>query len=351
MRIQIDTHSNVEGGAELAQQIEAVVRNSLDRFSEPVARVEVYLSDQNSVKGFGTEDERCLPEALLAGLRPISGQALRDDTAGRMIRAARLICAAFLCCAVLSCTSAAAQLLDGSEDKQVPARSPDGKPDAPGRVEVQPVARDDEIRQRIAGILETTGWFGEPTVTVQEGIVFLEGTTDNDDTRQWAGDLAKNTEGVIAVVNRMELAPTTVWDFDPTYQELNDLARRFVRLLPLIVVAVVVIVISWVFARLTVYALRRGLLARSRSQLLREVAARAGGMLVILAGLYLVLRIAGLTQLAFTVGHSTAINSKSPTRPSSRARSATSRAIPIAAMISSWASATTIPSLLPRKSP
>jgi small-conductance mechanosensitive channel len=72
-------------------------------------------------------------------------------------------------------------------------------------------------------------------------------------------------------------------------------------LLPLIVVAVVVIAISWIFARLTVYVLRRRLLAQSLSRLLREVLARAGGMIVMLVGLYLVLRIAGLTQLALTV--------------------------------------------------
>jgi len=183
----------------------------------------------------------------------------------------------------------------------VKAKAPDGKPEAPGKVEVQPVAKDDDIRQRIADILKTTSWFGEPKVTVQEGIVFLKGTTENDESKQWAGDLAKNTEGVVAVVNQIEVAPTTVWDFDPTFQVLNDLARGFVRLLPLIVVAVVVIAISWIFARLTVYVLRRRLLARSLSQLLREVMARAGGMLVMLAGLYLVLRIAGLTQLALTV--------------------------------------------------
>ncbi|MFO7557128.1 MAG: mechanosensitive ion channel family protein [Desulfobacterales bacterium] len=181
------------------------------------------------------------------------------------------------------------------------AKAADGKPEPPGKVEVQPVAKDDEIRQRIADILKTTSWFGEPKVTVQEGIVFLKGTTENDESKQWAGDLAKNTEGVVAVVNQIEVAPTTVWDFDPTIQVLNDLARGFVRLLPLIVVAVVVIAISWIFARLTVYLLRRGLLARPLSRLLREVMARAGGILVMLAGLYLVLRIAGLTQLALTV--------------------------------------------------
>ncbi len=183
----------------------------------------------------------------------------------------------------------------------MPAKAPDGKPEAPGKVEIQPIVKDDEIRQRIADILETTGWFGEPMVAVQDGIVFLKGTTENDEYKQWAGDLAKSTEGVVAAVNQIEVALTTVWDFDPTFQILNDLSRRLVRSLPLIVVVVVVIAISWFAAKLTSYVLRRRLLDRSLSQLLREVVARAGGILVMLAGLYLVLRIAGLTQLALTV--------------------------------------------------
>ena len=216
-------------------------------------------------------------------------------------RPARLICAIFLCCAVFTFTSVAAQQFDSGEVKPKTAKAPDGKPESPGKVEVQPVAKDDEIRQRIADILKTTSWFGEPKVTVREGIVFLKGTTENDESKQWAGDLAKNTEGVVAVVNQIEVAPTKFWDFNPTFQELNDLAREFARMLPLIVVAVVVIAISWIFARLTVQLLRRGLLARSPSRLLREVMARAGGVLVMLVGLYLVLRIAGLTQLALTV--------------------------------------------------
>lgn len=216
-------------------------------------------------------------------------------------RTARLISASFLCCAALTFNPVAAQQFFGSEDKPVPAKAPDGKPELQSKVEVQPVAKDDEIARRIVNILKTTSWFGEPKVSVQEGIVFLKGTTENEESRQWAGDLAKNTEGVVAVVNQIEVDPITIWDFDPTFQVLNDLAREFVRMLPLFVVAAVVIVISWVFARLTVRILRGGLQARSLSRLLREVIARTGGILVMLAGLYLVLRIAGLTQLALTV--------------------------------------------------
>jgi ribosome-associated translation inhibitor RaiA len=52
--------------------VEAVVRDALDRFSAKITRVEVHLSDQNSDKKFGAEDKRCLLEARLAGLQPIS---------------------------------------------------------------------------------------------------------------------------------------------------------------------------------------------------------------------------------------------------------------------------------------
>jgi small conductance mechanosensitive channel len=224
-----------------------------------------------------------------------------DDTPLAWYRSARLICAAILCCAVFAFTPVSAQQLDPGEDKPVPAKPLDGIPESPGKVEIQPVARDDQIRQRLADILETTTWFGEPEVSVQDGIVFLQGTTESIESRKWAGDLARNTEGVVAVVNQIEVAPTTVWDFDPALKVLDDLARGFVRMLPLIVVAMVVIVISWILARLTVYVLGRRLQARSLSPLLRQVIARAGGILVMLVGLYLVLRIAGLTQLAFTV--------------------------------------------------
>jgi ribosome-associated translation inhibitor RaiA len=72
MQIQINTDSNIEGDAELVQQIKAVVRNSLERFSEQITRVEIHLSDENSENKFGTDDKRCLLETRLAGLQPIS---------------------------------------------------------------------------------------------------------------------------------------------------------------------------------------------------------------------------------------------------------------------------------------
>jgi len=93
MIIQINTDGNIEGDQELAQQIRARLRSSLEHVSERITRLEVHLSDENSDKKFGTEDKRCLLEARLAGLQPIavSDQAATVDEAvdgavGKLVR-------------------------------------------------------------------------------------------------------------------------------------------------------------------------------------------------------------------------------------------------------------------------
>jgi ribosome-associated translation inhibitor RaiA len=72
MQIQINTDGNIEGHEQLAQQVEAVVRDGLQQFTAKLTRVEVHLSDENSDKKSGAEDKRCLLEARLAGLQPIA---------------------------------------------------------------------------------------------------------------------------------------------------------------------------------------------------------------------------------------------------------------------------------------
>ena len=72
MLIQINTDRNIEGDDALTQQVEAVARSALDRLSDQITRVEIHLSDENSDKKGGTGDKRCLLEARLADLQPIS---------------------------------------------------------------------------------------------------------------------------------------------------------------------------------------------------------------------------------------------------------------------------------------
>ena len=96
-------------------------------------------------------------------------------------------------------------------------QSAESKPDpatpallAPEKVEVTPSARHDEISQRLESIRKATGWFSGQAVRVEEGVVFLEGRTDSEQNQKWAGDLARNTQDVAAVVNRIEVESTSV---------------------------------------------------------------------------------------------------------------------------------------------
>jgi ribosome-associated translation inhibitor RaiA len=87
MKIQVSTGKNVEGSAELTQHIESVVENSLRRFADRVSRIEVHLTDENGADKGGSDDKRCVIEARLAGLQPMSvtatsatwGQALSES--------------------------------------------------------------------------------------------------------------------------------------------------------------------------------------------------------------------------------------------------------------------------------
>lgn len=178
----------------------------------------------------------------------------------------------------------------------------DPETEAPSRVEVEPVARDQEIEARLQRILKATGWFVEPSVRVDEGVVFLGGRTETEQLKKWAGDLARNTQDVVAVVNRIDLMEPSLWDIGPALEELREIWRRFLHALPLIGFGLFVLALAWL-AGIGITTLLRRVLGsrRSMTPLLREVLARAGGIIVFLLGLYLVLLVVGLARLAVTV--------------------------------------------------
>ena len=172
---------------------------------------------------------------------------------------------------------------------------------APTTVDITPVARDEEISRRLQSVLDATGWFTGAQVRVDAGVVFLSGQTQTEELRKWAGDLARNTQAVVAVANRIEVPQSAVWDMRPAWAGLLTLWRDVVRSLPLFVFAMIILALSvgaGMIATRTVTAL---LVPRLEARLLRSVIARSAGVLVVLVGTYVVLRVAGLTQLALTV--------------------------------------------------
>jgi hypothetical protein len=93
----------------------------------------------------------------------------------------------------------------------------------------KPIARDEEIRLRLQNVLNATGWFVEPEVQVEEGVVFLNGQVVTEELKRWAGDLARNTQDVVAVANRMEVPGPVAWDFRPAWAGMMNLWRDLLR--------------------------------------------------------------------------------------------------------------------------
>jgi len=172
---------------------------------------------------------------------------------------------------------------------------------APAQVDVQPVARDEEIATRLTDILIATDWFLAPQVTVRDGVVFLNGETQREEWRVWAGDLARNTQDVVGVVNRVNVLPRPLWDFTPAWTELRILWRNLVQALPLVGFGLVALIIAWIATLFVKRMAERLLQHRMPSPLLVGVISWIIAAPILLMGIYLLLRIAGLTQLALTV--------------------------------------------------
>jgi len=172
---------------------------------------------------------------------------------------------------------------------------------AAAKVDVQPVAEDEEIRKRLQSVLEATQWFVDPKVRVDEGVVFLSGQADSEVLKRWAGDLARNTQDVVAVANRIEVTEPSAWDFSASRRGMATLWRDLIRALPYIVFGLFILLLSAGAGLMAARGTRTFFRKRVRAKLLLGVVAWGAGLLVFLAGAYIVLRVSGLTQLALTI--------------------------------------------------
>jgi len=187
----------------------------------------------------------------------------------------------------------------GPQDPQ--AQKSEELPLAPAKVAVQPLAQDEDIRQRLQSVMVATGWFDAPVVRVVDGVVFLSGRAETKEIKSWAGDLARNTQDVVAVANGIELTQPSAWDFREAMIGVSALSRDFISSLPFLIIAILILALSALAGLITVRRARKILAGRVKARLLRAVLARGLGVIVFLAGTYVVLRVSGLTQLALTV--------------------------------------------------
>ena len=182
-----------------------------------------------------------------------------------------------------------------------PSPTDDDVAQIPEKVEVKSDNEDSDIENRLTDILKATGWFNNPTVRVNEGVVFLSGQAETEKNREWAGKLAGKTEDVVAVVNQIELEPTNFWDLTPAWTELRELGSDGIRGLPYLLAGTLFLIIAWILARVISKVAGRLFEKRFRSRFLSDVARRSVAIVVFLFGVFLALRVSGLTGVAMTV--------------------------------------------------
>lgn len=188
-----------------------------------------------------------------------------------------------------------------TETKEIAPSTTELHPKAPDKVDVRPSARDDEIRKRILGILNATGWFSDSHIEVKEGVVFLYGTTHAEEFKLWAGNLAANTQDVSAVVNKIKVIEHSIWDFQPTLVGLREQWKDLTKILPALIFALLIFALTLFFVWTTAFLTRKGLKNHVSNPLLRDVIARTLAFLVFLFGLYIIFKLLGLTTIALTI--------------------------------------------------
>ena len=213
-------------------------------------------------------------------------------------RASLALLSGLLSLAMLNAVVMARQIND---DPSPSIGGKDSIPGTPGKVDVKPIAHDEEISSRLQEILDASERFNDPAVVSRNGVVFLSGEALEPEFKTWAGELASKTQDVAAVVNRMTVQEKSIWDFSEAFEELRDFQASAIQAIPIIVFGVAVLLITWLLARLAAHSTMRLAEKRIPNSLLRWVISKAVMLPLLIFGFYLVLRISGLTQLALTV--------------------------------------------------
>ncbi|WP_138936250.1 mechanosensitive ion channel family protein [Roseovarius arcticus] len=206
-----------------------------------------------------------------------------------------------LVCAGILCTAAVMSATEPAVAQTAPTSVDETASDPQKEVAVAPSVRDTEIEDRLRRILSASKWFTALEVSVREGIVFLDGQAETDERKEWARQLALRTEGVVAVVDQIEVDAQISWDLAPTWREIDRLADRAKWFAPVTIVSLLILFLAWMLSRGVAALARHSLRTRIPSPLLLHFVARVLSIPVLLIGLYLVLQLAGLTRLAVTV--------------------------------------------------
>ena len=111
----------------------------------------------------------------------------------------------------------------------------------PEPVTLQRADQDEAIRNTLQAVFDRVPSLSRVDVTVDAGVVRLEGTVLSSETRSQAAAMAAELDGVIFVNNRIRESTSMEEQLEPTWARMRELGYGFVAKLPLVALAIVII--------------------------------------------------------------------------------------------------------------
>lgn len=157
-------------------------------------------------------------------------------------------------------------------------------------VSVQNISDDDAIRDRLTKIFDSAkeaGWLSDAEVELKSGIVTIRGQADTEEHRQWAENVARKTEDVVAVIN--ELTIDSAVDLASTREvvtkSLDSLWTDFLVRSPLLVAALFVVLVTSLLSKLASWSIHRLLDNRGMRTSLKDLVNQLSSIAIWIVGL------------------------------------------------------------------
>lgn len=163
-------------------------------------------------------------------------------------------------------------------------------------IRVQDAPDDTAIRSRLAAVLGAIDGLEDVNVEVTAGVVILTGEVPNSRAAREVLDIARRTEGVVHVLNRLDEEANVASRLRPVTRKFNELGAASLRILPVGLIAVMVVVLFWFLGQWAGNRgqwLRRAGLSELSANLLRRIVR----LLVIGIGILIALEILDATAM------------------------------------------------------
>lgn len=160
---------------------------------------------------------------------------------------------------------------------------------------------DSKIQQRLEKILAASNKYSELDVQVNDGVVELTGAASDKKYIEWASDIAKNVDGVVALINNIQAQRTGNFTVAYLKTEIYHIWLSVLDLVPRVIIGFLVLLFFSVISSPLSSWLMTPLNRKNSSHLIHLVLRRAISLFLMLIGVYFFLRIAGLTQFALAI--------------------------------------------------